>query len=188
LADKDRQRWNDRYRARRPAKGPCAFLPEVAHLLPDTGKVLDLAGGEGRNAFWLAERGLDVTIADISEVALARARERAEESGLSVQTLEVDLEEQPAPAGPWDLIVCVLYLDRPLLGRVHELLAPGGQLIFVQPTVRNRERHEHAAGYLLQEGEAPGLLNGLRLVHYDECWDRRGHHEARVVAINRMSA
>ena len=184
MADSDRKRWNERYQAR-PAtvRGGSPFVIASADMLPTTGRALDLAGGDGRNAFWLAARGMQVTVADISEVALQRVTERAEATGLDVTTCELDLQRELPPGGPWDLIICVLYLDRALLGRIHELLAPGGLLVFVQPTVRDRERHKHAAGYLLELGEAPTLLTGLRLVHYAECWDVRGHHETRVVAI-----
>ena len=82
--------------------------------MPRAGRAIDLAGGTGRHGIWLAERGLDVTIADISPVGLEVARQRAAEAGVTIQTLEVDLETSPFPAGPWDLIVSVCYLWRPL--------------------------------------------------------------------------
>ena len=181
MADADRKRWDERY-GRRPAglRPPDPFLLAVADELPRTGRALDLAGGEGRNAIWLANRGLDVTIADISEVAMARARALVSER--VIDTVVVDFDVQPPPEGPWDVIVCVLYLDRPLLGQIHRLLAPGGRFVFVQPTRTNLERHVHAAGYLLDPGEAPTLLSGLTLLRYDERWDERGQHEARVLA------
>ena len=39
------------------------------------GRALDLRTGEGRNAIYLAERGWDVTGVDLSDVAVAQARE-----------------------------------------------------------------------------------------------------------------
>ena len=183
MAQTDRNRWDDRYRSRpfvpRP---PDPFLLKIADQLPTAGRALDLAGGDGRHAIWLARRGLQVTIADISEVALAQARAAARAAALAVDTVAVDFEAESPPPGPWDLIVCVLYLDRPLLATIQTLLAPGGLFVFVQPNRSNLERHTHAAGYLLEPGEAPSLLPGMRLLRYDECWDERGQHEARILA------
>nr|WP_206043492.1 class I SAM-dependent methyltransferase [Haloarcula rubripromontorii] len=44
--------------------------------LPDTGHVLDVGGGAGRYAVWLAEQGYDVTLVDPSEGQRAIAREK----------------------------------------------------------------------------------------------------------------
>lgn len=46
------------------------------HLPPD-GRVLDVGGGAGRYAVWLAERGYDVTLLDLSETQVELAREKA---------------------------------------------------------------------------------------------------------------
>ncbi|WP_327052246.1 class I SAM-dependent methyltransferase [Halomicrococcus gelatinilyticus] len=50
--------------------------------LPDAGRVLDAGGGAGRYACWLAERGYDVTLVDLSSEQVAIAREKADERGL----------------------------------------------------------------------------------------------------------
>jgi SAM-dependent methyltransferase len=49
--------------------------------LPDTGHVLDVGGGAGRYAVWLAEQGYDVTLVDPSEGQRAIAREKIAEHG-----------------------------------------------------------------------------------------------------------
>ncbi|WP_336329619.1 class I SAM-dependent methyltransferase [Haloarcula sp. CGMCC 1.2071] len=49
--------------------------------LPDTGHVLDVGGGAGRYAVWLAEQGYDVTLVDPSEGQRAIAREKVAEHG-----------------------------------------------------------------------------------------------------------
>ena len=92
----DREKWDRRYEDRdRTPTTPSVAITELAELLPRRGRALDLAGGHGRHAIWLARRGLDVTVADISPVGLGLARERAEESGLRVRTACVDLEDYP---------------------------------------------------------------------------------------------
>jgi 2-polyprenyl-3-methyl-5-hydroxy-6-metoxy-1,4-benzoquinol methylase len=69
MSDADRQKWDARYAQPAAApRDPEPFLLELDHLLPRSGRALDVAGGAGRNAIWLARRGLDVTLVDISAV------------------------------------------------------------------------------------------------------------------------
>ncbi|MCA9711039.1 MAG: class I SAM-dependent methyltransferase, partial [Myxococcales bacterium] len=85
MAQEDRAHWNARYRAGDHAsRGPCSVLMSLASWLPDHGRALDVAGGAGANAVWLAQRGLLVTVADVSEVALALAVERAAAQGVDL--------------------------------------------------------------------------------------------------------
>ena len=96
----DRERWNARYRDEDAIADPSPFLSALDALLPRRGRALDVAGGSGRNALWLARRGLDVTLADVSDVALERAVREARLRGLALETLQVDLEAAPLPRGP----------------------------------------------------------------------------------------
>jgi tellurite methyltransferase len=70
MPESDRERWNARYREEAAIPPPSPFLVGLDALLPRTGRALDVAGGPGRHALWLARRGLDVTLADVSDVAL----------------------------------------------------------------------------------------------------------------------
>ena len=88
----DREKWNQKYQDPDFApRKPSPVLVSLAEWLPTTGRCLDIAGGCGRHAIWLAQRGLTVTIADISAVGLKIARERAAATGVELQTLEIDL-------------------------------------------------------------------------------------------------
>src|SRR6516162_6343047 len=70
-----------------------AYDQFVALNLKYVGRALDLAGGVGRHALYLAERGWVVTLMDISEVALHRARRMAEQREVHISTEHVDLTE-----------------------------------------------------------------------------------------------
>ncbi len=182
MGEGDRERWNARWRSGAGDADPSAFLVELDPLLPRAGTALDVAGGAGRNAVWLARRGLAVTCADVSPVALALARGRASAAGVALRTVVVDLEREPLPRGPFDLIVSVDFLHRPLVAAAADALAPGGLLVMVQATRTNLTRNPHpSARYLLDDGELPGLVGGLRIVRYAEGWFD-GRHEARVLA------
>ena len=122
-------------------------------------------------------------MADISPVGLALAERNAELEGLRLRTQRIDLEQDPFPPGPWDLIVCVRFLWRPLFAVIPDELASGGVLVVVHPTRSNLLRHERPGlHHLLEDGELPGLVHGLDVVHYEEGWTEEGHHEARLFA------
>lgn len=182
----ERTKWDARYLAAPPSFTPSPILAALDALLPRSGRALDVGGGAGRNALALARRGLDVTLADISPVGLDLARAEAERAGLRLATIALDFEHDPPPAGPWDLIVQLHYLHRPLFALYPALLAPGGLLVVVHPTRRNLERHpKPGPDFLLDDGELPGLVSSLEIVRYDEGWTDEGRHEARLVARRR---
>ena len=102
---------------------------------------------------------------------------------MRLRTLRIDLERDPFPPGPWDLIVCVRFLWRPLFAVIPHELAPAGVLVVVHPTRSNLLRHERPGlHHLLEDGELPGLVHGLEVVHYEEGWTDEGQHDARLVA------
>ena len=120
---------------------PNRFLvAEVADLAP--GRGLDLACGEGRNALWLAGRDWRVTAVDFSEVAIAKARERAAREQLDVEFVCADLLEYEPEPGAFDLVL-VFYLQitppdrRRALARAMSALAPGGMFLLVGHDLTN---------------------------------------------------
>jgi len=181
-------RWDARYAARGlQDRAPAAILPTLSTLLPRRGRALDLAGGDGRNALWLARRGLELTVADASAEGLRLAAQRLAAAGLPVDTVQVDLEDPQTPwpdalGGGWDLVLVSDFLSRPLLAALPAQLAPGGVLVISHPTRRNLERHPHpSARFLLQEGELPGLIPGLDILHHDSAWRDDDRHVTWLV-------
>lgn len=178
MARDDRERW-DTIWAQRGAPGePSRVLVDtLGPWLPARGRALDVAGGPGRHALWLASRGLDVTVVDVSEVAVAAAR------AAGLRGVRRDLESEPLPEGPWDVIVTFHYLQRDLFPTLVEALSEGGVLAVVHPTVRNLERHEKpSARWLLAEGELRGLVPGVDVLAYSEGWTIEDRHEAVLIA------
>src|SRR3954462_14506830 len=131
MSQADRDKWNTRYRegTSYARKEPSPYLVSLEDLLPRRGRALDMAGGAGRNALWLARRGLDVSLADISGAAREIARGGADREGLPLRTLAIALEAGRLPPGPWDLILCVDFLWRPLFEALPVELAPCGMLV-----------------------------------------------------------
>jgi hypothetical protein len=175
------EHWDERH-AGQPGPGdPSAFVTvELAPLLPEHGRAIDVAGGRGRHSRWLADRGWDVTLVDFSPVAIESIDDDR------IHAVEADLESDLFPEGPWDLILVVHYLDRELFPTMQANLADDGLLAFAIATEHNLERHERPPlPYLLAPGEAPDLVEGMRLLSYAEGWSIEGRHEARVVARRR---
>lgn len=87
----DESFWNKRYANSEYLYGtePNSFLAEQYGLL--NGPVLSLSEGEGRNAVFLASRGLEVLAVDISSVALEKARKLANSRGVEIKTMVADL-------------------------------------------------------------------------------------------------
>lgn len=170
--------WDERHAEAGAPGEPSAFVTvELAPLLPEPGRAIDVAGGGGRNSLWLADRDWDVTLVDFSPQALARLDDTR------IDTIRADLETDLFPEGPWDLILVVHYLDRELFPTMRASLADDGLLAFAVATEHNLERHERPPlPYLLAPGQAPDLVAGMKILFYAEGWSVEGRHEARLVA------
>src|SRR5687767_5551461 len=154
MSHEDRLKWNLKWKERGSPGEPSPFLRSLGELLPSRGTALDVAGGAGRHALWLAAHGLAVTLVDIAEDALAIARAAAGEAGLALTTRALDLDLQPLPAGPFDVILVFHFLDRRIYAELGARLTPGGVAVVVHQTKKNLERHASpSARYLLEPGE-----------------------------------
>jgi SAM-dependent methyltransferase len=151
----ERERWNRKYRE----KGQCA--PSIPLLLYQhrltRGRALDLAGGTGENAAILALAGWRVTLVDLSDEAVRRARERARGLHVDVAILQADARHLPL-RGPFETIVVTRFLERPLAPVLSALLAPGGTLFCEQPLAGIREE------FVVRPGEFPRIYPDLEPV------------------------
>jgi SAM-dependent methyltransferase len=166
----ERDKWDARYRdgAYENRTHPTALLREWLPRLP-RGRALDIACGAGRNALFLAANGFAVTALDISSVALERGRRAAEERGLDIEWLCVDLDDDVAaalPAGGFDLIVWVRYVHRTLLPRLLERLNDGGTLLCEQHLATTAPvAGPTSAGFRLAPGELARGASTLSILH-----------------------
>ena len=157
---------------------------QVAALSP--GRAIDLACGNGRDAVHLASIGWDVLgvdlLPDALELAKALRDRYAPEAAARFEVLDLEVENA-MPPGRFELVCGFRYLHRPLLRRAAEWLTAGGHLIWETFTTLHRERHRKPSrdAHLLQPGELPTLLAGLKIVQYEEGW-RGDSHTARIVA------
>ena len=180
-------KWDSRYRENPVLKDPSSFLCEHYKHFPPAGTVVDVAGGNGQNAIWLANHGFSTTLLDVSSVALTQAQEHAKKKKVAIECQQHDLEKQSMPKGrKWDGVFLQLFLDRALVRTIPESLNLGGVFLFAHPTQTNLEKHEHPSErFLLEDGEIHTLvdqLQSMRIIHIDEAWRSSGRHEAWLIA------
>ena len=173
----DRERWDARH-AEQSGQAPRTADPFVRGVLAELGpganrRALDLASGTGRHALLMAQLGWRVEAWDVSPVALGIVRERAEAQHLSVGTRVADLTELPRGTPAASLVVVVDLLDRDLLARLPELLAPGGAALLSTFTEDWPGSHP-SPRFRLKKSELTLLLPGLERVRCVESGGRVG--------------
>src|SRR5580704_7806688 len=95
-SDQQRSHWDLKYEQGLPSlEKPdpffvSAFNQFVADQFPNGGTALDLAGGVGRHALWLAKRNWRVTVVDISEVAIHKLDQKALQLDLRLNLFALD--------------------------------------------------------------------------------------------------
>jgi SAM-dependent methyltransferase len=174
-----------RHRAGVVVNSPASWLVQHADLLPRKGLALDVACGRGRNALWLAERGLTTLAVDREPESVRELNDEARARGLSLTAEVRDLERGPAslppsplPPSPYDVIVVVHYLHRPLFPALIDALAPGGLLVYETFTRAQAARGKPTnPDFLLEAGELIDLVRPL-----DVLVSREGDYEGQMVA------
>lgn len=127
--------WNGKFQTKSLIYGeaPNNFIKENIELLLNAKTVMCLGEGEGRNAIYLADKGVEVEALDVSDIALQKLRRRAKESYVFIKTRHT-LFEYWQPDTLYDAIVCT-YLHLPkshqkmLFEKAMMALNPNGYFI-----------------------------------------------------------
>ena len=159
---------------------PTRWLVDHQRLIPRAGTAVDVACGRGRNAIWLAQRGLQTLALDRDIAALEDLRAEAKRLGLPLKTAAIDLERGDAslPPAAFDVVVVVRYLHRPLFPDLTEAVRPGGVLVcetFTQAQAARGKPTNRA--FLLEPGELRTLVAPLEVLV-----EREGDFEGKMLA------
>jgi hypothetical protein len=126
--------WDARYGEEGFAYGtePNGFL--AASVAALRSPVLCVASGEGRNAVWFAEQGLEVHCVDGSHVGVRKTLELAAERGVTVHAEVGDLAAHDLGTDRWGGVVSIFaHVPPPVRMRLHRgiaaALAHGGALV-----------------------------------------------------------
>ena len=143
------------------------------------GKALDIAGGVGRHAIWLAQRGWQVRLLDISDVGIVQAMENARrakvEQFISAEIQDLD-GSQDFGCEQYDLILGFFFLQRKLFPALAAALKPGGHLIYKTYTTDHTQFGKGPSHpmFLLQPNELLQAFSSMRILHYHETLKEKG--------------
>jgi tellurite methyltransferase len=175
--------WNKKYsQGSHSSLEPDPFLVSAyEEFVADrpAGSALDLAGGVGRHAIWLARRGWRVKLLDISEVGIQQAQKNAENTNTptSILTEVRDLNVlQDLGREQYDLVVVFFYLQRQVFPALATAIKPGGFLIYKTYTT---EQKNFSGGpshpmFLLEPNELLRAFSSLRVLRYHETIQQKG--------------
>jgi len=111
---------------------PEAIVAKIPDLIKE-GHVLDIGAGRGRNSFYLARHGFDVTAVELSQVGAEKLKQRAEKEGLNIDVINSDIDESGQLTNKFEVIISSYMLHHLLRERAKKLLeniknqtAPGG--------------------------------------------------------------
>ena len=176
MSAEDRIRWDKVFQAHTDANEPypaadpllLRYAPPVDGGVDDPPpRALDLAGGLGQNALWLAQQGYSVDLMDISRVALERARQEMAVRNLRrVNLLQVDVDALQLEAAQYDLICVFRYLKRHLFALLKLALKPGGLVIYESYTLAYLQHvPRFNRSFLLESGELAAFFSGWHVIH-----------------------
>jgi tellurite methyltransferase len=164
------EEWNKRYRSKDTEPHVAQVLQENQYLLPSHGKALEVASGLGGNALFLAQRGLDVSAWDISDVAVQKLDAKARDQGLRLTAEVRDIMLSPPPVASFDLIIVSrFFLEHDLGEGLVNALRPGG-LLFYQTFTRSKvtEAGPSNPAYRLKDNELLHMFKELQVLVYRE--------------------
>jgi SAM-dependent methyltransferase len=144
------------------------------------GRALDLAAGNGRNAFHLARLGFRVDAIDISDEAVQSLVGRHP----MVQAIRADLDRYDLPERTFQLIVNTHFLDRRLFPHIMDALLPGGVLIFETFIASDAvERGPSHRDHLLMENELLHAFFPLGIRYYREMTKETEQGRRRIASL-----
>lgn len=146
---------------------PSAWVQRFAPLIPQGGRVLDLACGRGRHARLLAAQGLRVEALDRDPDSLAVL---ADCPGVTIRQADIEGGPWPYYAEVFDGVVVTNYLWRPLLPQVVKVIEQGGVLIYETFMVGNERLGKPGnPAYLLRANELLDLVrNRMHVVAFEQ--------------------
>lgn len=190
MSANEQQKWNERYQSGEFGfREPDPFVMDAHRdyllpLLPAGAEGLDLAGGAGHHAVWLAQQGWAMTLADFSQAALKLAQERSSDEktgakiaihcGAAQDVVQSWIQEQRQ----FGFVLVSFFMERALLPLLPKLLAPNGLLLYRTYTIENLKldnpRGPRDPNHLLQSQELLTTYSALRILHYNETVVKKG--------------
>jgi 2-polyprenyl-3-methyl-5-hydroxy-6-metoxy-1,4-benzoquinol methylase len=166
----DEEKWDRIYQTKdHTNKQAAQILIENQHLLPESGKALDLACGLGANALLLAKHDLETHAWDISKEAITKLDQKAEKLNINLITEVRDVINNPPAQNAFDVIVVIHFLERQIIKCLIKALRKNG-LIFYQTFTKDKvsDTGPKNLDYLLDKNELLTLFKDFNILVYRE--------------------
>jgi tellurite methyltransferase len=183
---RDQLHWDKRFaaRANEPAD-PEPFLVQQHNRL-NSGSVLDLASGDGRNSLFLASIGFNVTAADISPLALSRLNHFSTLQDSHISTVQMDFDNKFS-LGPdafeemfENLIIFFFKPPDHLWKVIPDLLKPGGKILLCTFNLQQHDNKGFPGRFCLKPGELTSVHPQLEVELYQSFEDKGRFLDAYV--------
>lgn len=167
MAQKDKERWNEKYQDNKIPNRPIELIVKYSGLASGT-QALDIACGMGRHSKYLASKGFNVDALDISDVAINSLKDEPR-----IHAREVDFDTYILQKNRYDLIVCTYFLERKLFPQMIEALKPKGIILYETLLYDDKnERKPSNSAFLLDKKELNNYFSKeCEILHYDEWHD-----------------
>jgi ubiquinone/menaquinone biosynthesis C-methylase UbiE len=118
-------------------------------------RVLDLACGAGRHVIHMAEQGLDIYGADLSETGLKMTKERLRKRNLTATLVKCDLNNLPYVSACFDAIICTRSIYHQKLQGIERTLSEIGRILrtkgFILVDFLSKRTYSYAKGKKVEE-------------------------------------
>ena len=176
-------------------KEPNEYLVQKsAKYLKPNNSVLCIADGEGRNGVWLAKQGMRVTGFDVSDIALAKAMQFANENAVSIQYSLCDTDGFDWQENTYDAVIGIFIqfadpeMRARIFKRVYQTLKPGGLFILQGYTPKQLEYKTGGPSlieHLYTEEMIRDLSHGFEILEL-QCYEKELSEGARHTGMSAL--
>jgi ubiquinone/menaquinone biosynthesis C-methylase UbiE len=142
---------------------------------------LEIGCGTGLVTMQLAPLLGRVAALDSSDNMLAQLRQKSQDLGLdNIEPLTVDLEHQPIPGGPYDLVFSNMTFHHmegidAVLEKIHAALAPGGRVAISDLDLEDGNFHEDMTGVSHLGFTRGAMITALETAGFSDCTIETAH-------------
>lgn len=144
-------------------------------------QALEIGCGTGLVTLQLAPHLGRVAALDSSDNMLAQLRQKSQSLGLgNIDPLTADLEQQPIPDGPYDLVFSNMTFHHmndigAVLEKIHAALAPGGRVAVSDLDLEDGSFHEDMTGVAHLGFTRGAMVTALETAGFTDCTIELAH-------------